>query len=209
LFFQATPRRRRREIIVIAGVFSVRLPILRLEGVTAPMKFVLPAFVIALTAATAPAQEVGSVEPLPTELVELRDGVTEPEDALEDVPGLQILDASTGIDPEDFLWEYRIVAVLAHSPRDPSFIRQMEDIRERPEVLFERDVIVLFDSDRDSDSPLRRMLRPRGFMLAIIGKDGEIKQRRPAPRDAREIGSAIDHSPLRQQEMLDRRPAGR
>ena len=128
-----------------------------------------------------------------------------PEEA---VATLQILDA-TDIDPEDFLWDWRIVAVMAHSPRDPAFIRQMEDIRAQAADLLERDVVVLFDSDRDSGSLLRQMLRPRGFMLAIIEKDGEIKQRRPAPRDVREIGAAIDHFPLRRQEILERRPAGR
>lgn len=125
-----------------------------------------------------------------------------------EVQGLQVLDAA-GIDPEDFLWERRIVAVLADSPNDPAFARQMRDILERPGELFDRDVVVLFDSDRNSGSPLRRMLRPRGFMLAIIEKDGEIKQRRPAPRDVREISAAIDHFPLRRQEILERRPAGR
>ncbi|GAB4264636.1 MAG: DUF4174 domain-containing protein [Pararhodobacter sp.] len=123
-------------------------------------------------------------------------------------PELRILEAA-GIDPDDFLWEYRIVAVLADSPRDPAFIRQMADIEARAQDLVERDVVVLFDTDRRSDSLLRQRLRPRGFMLAIIEKDGEIKQRRPSPRDVREISAAIDHFPLRRQEMLERRPAGR
>ena len=124
------------------------------------------------------------------------------------VAELLILDAA-GIDPEQFLWDRRIVAVLAHSPNDPSFVQQLRDIRENPGDLLERDVVVLIDSDRSSDSLLRRMLRPRGFMLAIIEKDGEIKQRRPAPRDVREISAAIDHFPMRRQEILERRPAGR
>tara|TARA_R110002124_G_scaffold106467_4_gene258263 strand:- start:4355 stop:4834 length:480 start_codon:yes stop_codon:yes gene_type:complete len=123
-------------------------------------------------------------------------------------PALQILDAA-GIDPEEFLWDRRIVAVMANSPRDPAFIRQMEDIREQQADLLERDVVVLFDADRNSGSLLRQMLRPRGFMLAIIEKDGQIKQRRPSPRDVREISAAIDHFPLRRQEFLERNPAGR
>jgi len=132
-----------------------------------------------------------------------------PADAVaEAVQTLQILDA-TGIDPDDFLWDRRIVAVLAASPRDPAFIRQMEDIRAQQADLLERDVVVLFDADRNSGSLLRQMLRPRGFMLAIIEKDGQIKQRRPSPRDVREISAAIDHFPLRRQEFLERNPAGR
>jgi hypothetical protein len=155
------------------------------------MKSVLFALLVALVAAPLAAQETAPLE-------------TTEEAAL----GLMILDAA-GVDPDDFLWDRRIVAVLADSPRDPAFIRQMEDIEARAQDLIDRDVVVLFDTDRRSDSLLRQRLRPRGFMLAIIEKDGEIKQRRPAPRDVREISAAIDHFPLRRQELLDRLPSGR
>lgn len=123
-------------------------------------------------------------------------------------PELMILDAAD-VDPEDFLWTLRIVAVMADSPNDPAFQRQMRAIEERPGDLLARDVVVIVDSDRASGSLLRQRLRPRGFMLAIIDKDGEIKQRRPAPRDVREIGDMIDNFPLRRQELLERLPAGR
>lgn len=122
--------------------------------------------------------------------------------------GLRILDAAD-IDPDEFLWEWRILAIMADTPNDPAFIRQMREINERPGELFERDVVVIVDTDRNSGSILRQRLRPRGFMLAIIDKDGEVKQRRPAPRDVREISAVIDRFPLRRQEMLERLPAGR
>jgi len=134
----------------------------------------------------------------------------EPVVAEEAAPTLQVIDASAeGIDPAAYQWQWRIVAVLADSPLDPAFVRQMRAIEEAPNDLFERDVLVLFDADRNSGSALRRTLRPRGFMLAILGKDGEIKQRRPAPRTVREIGEIIDRFPLRRQELLERLPAGR
>lgn len=129
-------------------------------------------------------------------------------EAGEDPPALAILDAA-GVDPADFLWTARILAVMADSPNDPSFIQQMREIEARAADLIERDVVVIVDSDRASGSLLRQRLRPRGFMLAIIDKDGEVKQRRPAPRDVREINAIIDRFPLRRQEMLERRPAGR
>ncbi|WP_209425354.1 DUF4174 domain-containing protein [Pararhodobacter sp. SW119] len=125
-----------------------------------------------------------------------------------EIEGLRILEASE-IDPEELLWEWRILAVMADTPNDPSFLRQMRDIEARADELFERDVVVLYDSSRDSGSALRQRLRPRGFMFAIIGKDGEVKQRRPAPRDVREITASIDKFPLRREEMLDRLPSGR
>ena len=135
--------------------------------------------------------------------------LAQPAWAQDDRPeGLRILDAA-GIEPDSFLWQYRIVAVLADSPLDPAFARQMREIEDHPDDLFTRDVVVLIDSDRASNSALRQRLRPHGFMLAIIGKDGEIKQRRPAPRTVREIGEIIDRFPLRRQELLERLPAGR
>ena len=156
------------------------------------MKFILIGLMLAATA----------VAPLAAQEADMTGETVMPDG------GLQIVEAA-GIDPADFLWDRRIVAVLADSPNDPAFQRQLRDIMEHPGDLFERDVVVIIDSDRNSDSALRRMLRPRGFMLAIIEKDGQIKQRRPAPRDVREISAAIDHFPLRRQEFLERRPAGR
>ncbi|HHX90140.1 MAG TPA: DUF4174 domain-containing protein [Paracoccus sp.] len=122
--------------------------------------------------------------------------------------GLRILDAAQ-VDPAEFLWQWRIVAVMADTPNDPAFIHQMREIDARAGDLLERDVVVVIDTDRASESRLRQRLRPRGFMLAIIDKDGEIKQRRPAPRDVRELNAVIDRFPLRRQEMMERRPAGR
>lgn len=125
-----------------------------------------------------------------------------------DVEGLSILDAA-GLDLDQFLWTARLVAVLADTPNDPAFVQQMRDIAARSADLLERDVIVLTDTDPRGRSDLRQRLRPRGFMLAIIEKDGTIAQRRPAPRDVREIAAIIDRFPLRRQEILEQLPTGR
>ena len=66
-------------------------------------------------------------------------------------------------------------------------------------------MVVLTDTDPAAMSDLRRKLRPRGFMLAIIGKDGGVKMRKPFPWDVREITHAIDKFPLRKQELRDAR----
>jgi len=52
---------------------------------------------------------------------------------------------------------------------------------------------------------LRSILRPRGFMMALVGKDGRVALRKPAPWSVRELSRSIDKMPLRQQEMADRR----
>ena len=71
--------------------------------------------------------------------------------------------------------------------------------------LARRDVIILTDTDPTAGSDARARLRPRGFGLVVMGKDGRVAQRKPVPWDVREIGRAIDKMPLRQQEIRDGR----
>ncbi len=135
--------------------------------------------------------------------------VDAPEAEVEDVAeGLQYLDGAD-VDPDSFLWTKRLLVVLANTPADPAFEQQLRNIREREDEFVQRDVVVIIDSDPAARSIIRQRLRPRGFMLAIIDKDGEVKQRRPAPRTAREIMAVIDRFPLRRQEILDQMPSGR
>ncbi len=121
---------------------------------------------------------------------------------------LEVLDAtssehaSTSI--EQFQWLTRPIIVLADSPNDPRFSEQMELLRDGEEQLLERDVIVLIDTSPAVQSGLRSRFRPRGFSLVIVGKDGEIKLRKPFPWSVREITRAIDKFPLRQQEIRSR-----
>lgn len=108
-------------------------------------------------------------------------------------------------DLNEFLWIKRPLVVFADSPADPRYTLQMEYLTERLEELDDRDVIVLTDTDPSADSALRDMLRPRGFMLVLIGKDGTIYLRKPLPWDVREISRVIDKMPVRQQEIRDRK----
>ncbi len=116
----------------------------------------------------------------------------------------RIFDASE-IALEDFLWLARPVVVFADTSADPSFQRQMELLAARPEDLAERDVLLVVDTDPGALSSVREQLRPRGFMLAIIGKDGQIKLRKPLPWDVRELTRSIDKMPLRRQEIDEAR----
>ncbi len=116
----------------------------------------------------------------------------------------QIFEAAD-ISPDDFIWRARPIVVFAQSPLDPLFIQQMEHLAERKDELAERDVIVITDTTPEPPSELRTHLRPRGFMLAIIDKDGKTAIRKPAPWDVREISRNIDKTALRQQEVRDRR----
>jgi len=108
-------------------------------------------------------------------------------------------------DLSQFVWKKRPIVVFADSPDDPNFDLQMEYFTERIDELVERDVIVLTDTDPSVQSALRTKLRPRGFMLVLIGKDGSIKLRKPLPWDVRELSRTIDKNPTRQREIRERR----
>tara|TARA_R110002049_G_scaffold177696_3_gene344892 strand:+ start:196 stop:648 length:453 start_codon:yes stop_codon:yes gene_type:complete len=116
----------------------------------------------------------------------------------------QIFDAAD-IDPAQFVWMARPIVVFAQTPNDPQYAHQMDLLTARIDELALRDVIVITDTNPDTPSALRNLLRPRGFMLAIISKDGRTALRKPAPWDVREISRSIDKMPLRQQEIRDRR----
>jgi Domain of unknown function (DUF4174) len=101
---------------------------------------------------------------------------------------------------EDLRWVARPVVVFADSPADPRFAQQISMLDERLPELEERDVVILIDTDPDAAGPLRKELRPRGFNLVLIDKDGTVVQRRPAPTTARELINLIDRLPSRRQE---------
>ena len=105
----------------------------------------------------------------------------------------------------EFRWKKRPVVVFADSKNDPAYIEQMEFLEDQTEELIRRDVIVLTDTDPEARSPLRLKMRPRGFMLVLVGKDGGIKLRKPFPWDVREITRSIDKMPMRQREIRERK----
>lgn len=110
-------------------------------------------------------------------------------------------------DLTEFHWKKRPVVVFADSENDPAFQAQMELLMEQPEDLLTRDVIVLTDTDPAARSPLRLQMRPRGFMLVLVGKDGQIKLRKPRPWDVREITRSIDKMTIRQREIREEKEA--
>ncbi len=118
---------------------------------------------------------------------------------------LQILDLTEpeyqSLALDGYRWLNRLIVVFSDSPNDPRFSEQTELLLLRPGELLERDIIVLTDTDPSADSHLRRQLRPRGFVVLVIGKDGGVKLRKPIPWSVREISRAIDKMPLRQREI--------
>ena len=119
-----------------------------------------------------------------------------------------ILPGDENVDLDQFLWIKRPLVIFADSPADPRFVQQMEYIAQGLDDLAERDVVVLIDTDPKKSSSLRERLRPRGFSLVLIGKDGVIYLRKPLPWSVREISRVIDKMPIRQEEIRERRGEG-
>ncbi|WP_022702975.1 DUF4174 domain-containing protein [Pseudorhodobacter ferrugineus] len=128
--------------------------------------------------------------------------------AAQDNAPLVVIDAP-GVTMAEFLWLKRPIVVFADSPNDPSVTTQLEYLAEQPQALADRDVVVIVDTNPAAASFFRQKLRPRGFSLVLLDKDGEIEIRKPRPWDVREITRAIDKFPMARQELLERFPAGR
>lgn len=129
---------------------------------------------------------------------------TAPDSEPDAAPPTEIIQPAGDTTLAEWLWVKRPVVVFADSPIDPRFIEQMALIEDRLDAFVERDVVVLTDTDPAARSPLRQKLRPHGFMLVVIAKDGTIVTRKPRPWSVREISRSIDKLPLRQQEVRDR-----
>jgi hypothetical protein len=98
----------------------------------------------------------------------------------------------------------RPLVVFADSPNQPQFVEQMRLLERDLSGLAVRDVIIITDTDPDARTDVRRTLRPRGFSLVLMDKDGRVALRKPEPWDVREIGRQIDKMPMRIQEIHDR-----
>jgi len=106
---------------------------------------------------------------------------------------------------DSFRWVARPIVVFADSPADPRFQQQLDLLQDGVAMLADRDVVVLTDTDPAAKSPLRTKLRPRGFQMVLIDKDGGVKLRKPSPWTVREITRIIDQTPLRLREVEERR----
>ncbi len=100
-----------------------------------------------------------------------------------------------------FSWTHRPLVIFANSPNDVNFRLQLKILSNNSDALTERDIVVLTDSDPEQQSSLRKQLRPRGFTLILIGKDGQVKLRKPFPWKVRELTRIVDKMPIRLQEI--------
>jgi len=100
---------------------------------------------------------------------------------------------------DEFAWTNRVLIIFADSELDPVFLSQMAMLESDLTPLEHRDIVVL--ADLGPESALRSQLRPLGFSVVLIDKDGSIILRRPAPMSVRELARHIDKTPLRIDEL--------
>ncbi|MDO5604677.1 MAG: DUF4174 domain-containing protein [Paracoccus sp. (in: a-proteobacteria)] len=103
--------------------------------------------------------------------------------------------------PEDWVWSARVIAVFADTPQDPAFRQQIRALEDGAALLAERGAVVVVDADPAAGSAWRRALRPEGFSLVLIDRDGTAMLRKPMPWNMREITRAIDRFPSRREEI--------
>jgi hypothetical protein len=116
-------------------------------------------------------------------------------------PGLLPVQAAQDVTPDALLWQARPVVVFADTPQQPQFAQQMRLLSEDPEPLLLRDVVIITDTNPAAMSVWREKLRPRGFSLVLMDKDGAVVIRKPLPWSVREITHAIDKMPIRRDEI--------
>lgn len=127
------------------------------------------------------------------------------EDPAQDPAAPPLIRQAGDTDLASFLWTNRVLVVFADSPADPRFQDQIEFLQEDEAMLRDRDVVVLTDSAPADRTPVRQKLRPRGFQLTLVDKDGVVKLRKPNPWTVREIAASIDKTPMRLREVEERR----
>ena len=109
--------------------------------------------------------------------------------------------STSDVDLSDMIWVARPLVIFANSPLDPTFKQQMALLQDGLDVILERDVMIVVDTNPKLKTALRKNLRPKGFVWVLIGKDGSVKLRKPFAWDMREISRVIDKMPMRQQEI--------
>ena len=105
---------------------------------------------------------------------------------------LEITYVEPNTEIRDLIWEKRPVLVFSNSHLDPNLKQQIKMFASDPNALLSRDVRVFVDDTLEPNSNLRKRFRPKGFLIILIGKDGQIKLRKNTPWSAREITRVID-----------------
>ncbi|WP_343553923.1 DUF4174 domain-containing protein [Pantoea sp.] len=96
-----------------------------------------------------------------------------------------------------YQWNMRPLVIFAPSKTDANYISQMAMLRNNADQLADRDIVVLSDTTPAENGVLRSQLKPEGFAVVLVGKDGGIKLRETTPLSSEVLLSTIDQMPMR------------
>lgn len=100
-----------------------------------------------------------------------------------------------------YQWHYRPVVIFAPSETEANYVQQMAMLKKTEAELADRDIIVLSDTAPATQGQLRAQLKPQGFEVVLIGKDGGMKLRQQTPVSSAVLLSTIDSMPMRKAEQ--------
>ncbi|ORM65384.1 hypothetical protein PRCB_22655 [Pantoea rodasii] len=103
-------------------------------------------------------------------------------------------------DLNTYRWHNRPVVIFAPSKQDSRYQQQITLLESQKTALTERDIIVLSDTSPGDKGQLRSQLKPKGFEVVLVGKDGGMKLRETTPLSAEVLLSTIDNMPMRKTE---------
>ncbi len=103
-----------------------------------------------------------------------------------------------------FLDVARPVVVLADTPIDPRLTKQIEVLDAKTRALADYEITVVSVTARDARLRKKLGVPPTGFAVALVGKDGSVKETWREPVDPARIFALIDRMPMRRNEMRNR-----
>lgn len=104
-------------------------------------------------------------------------------------------------DLNQYRWHNRPVVIFAPSEKDARYQQQIAMLKANPSGLAERDIIVLTDNAPNQSGQLRSQLKPKGFEVVLVGKDGGMKLRETTPISSEALLSTIDQMPMRKAKL--------
>jgi hypothetical protein len=122
--------------------------------------------------------------------------------------GLLMGAAGAASDPlARLVWKTRPVVVVADRPDDGSFKRQMAILDAHRHALTGYDITVVPATGPAAGLRRKLGLPAQGFAVALVGKDGGVKETWSQPVEPGRIFALIDKMPMRQDEVQRRRGA--
>ena len=110
---------------------------------------------------------------------------------------------------KQFIWNKRVIILLADSPDNENFISQMNIFGSQENEMAERDLILISNHSQKIPIPERNLLYENyvlpgsNFTIVLLGKDGGVKLKRIEPVPADELYALIDSMPMRKRELKD------